>query len=446
MRLARFCLHVPGGRRRVGGSRRSAPAPRTRGSRRAHLGRPGRAATRRPTRSGWCVRPSSVTTPPGVTPPVEYYNDPRRHRRAVVRVSSSARNGVRLANANRPDLLGISLAGRPRRLRHAVRGPRLSPPPSRGAGSTTTSRTPRPRRPEQKHTWVVRHDGLIFGSGWYDVGRVRRARPRRCRAPTPGTSWPRPSTATTPTGPDYAIRLPQLAREPRRRVVRGHHQQRRDQPRQRLPPPTWFGTDISNLTDTTGKNFGQEIMATPPEGVWIDYLFPHPETGEDTSKHSWGVRHDDLLFGAGWYDSGEVPPRTNVAGYTQYVVHEAVERYVADGPRRRRRALQRPGDHRRAVVRVRPIDGDGTMLALPSPSRPTRDRRGRSRRRQRQGPRGRRSPPRRHRAGSGWDYYSVDPVDGETKLKYALDHPVRRTAVRLGLVHGPRATRPTTAT
>ena len=22
---------------------------------------------------------------------------------------------------------------------------------------------------EYKHTWVVRHDGLIFGSGWYQV-------------------------------------------------------------------------------------------------------------------------------------------------------------------------------------------------------------------------------------------------------------------------------------
>ena len=20
----------------------------------------------------------------------------------------------------------------------------------------------------QKHTWIVRHDGLLFGSGWYD--------------------------------------------------------------------------------------------------------------------------------------------------------------------------------------------------------------------------------------------------------------------------------------
>ena len=24
---------------------------------------------------------------------------------------------------------------------------------------------------ETKHAWVIRHDGLIFGSGWYQVDR-----------------------------------------------------------------------------------------------------------------------------------------------------------------------------------------------------------------------------------------------------------------------------------
>ena len=27
---------------------------------------------------------------------------------------------------------------------------------------------PTTEKEEQKHTWVVKHDGLIFGSGWYE--------------------------------------------------------------------------------------------------------------------------------------------------------------------------------------------------------------------------------------------------------------------------------------
>ena len=52
------------------------------------------------------------------------------------------------------------------------------------------------------------------------------------------------------------------------------------------------GTDRSNATDITGKNYGQEILATTAEGSWVDYHFTHPEMGEDTLKHSWVVRHD----------------------------------------------------------------------------------------------------------------------------------------------------------
>ncbi|MCY3924030.1 MAG: cache domain-containing protein [bacterium] len=91
------------------------------------------------------------------------------------------------------------------------------------------------------------------------------------------------------------------------------------------------GTDRSNATDVTGKNYGQEIMAATAEGRWVDYYFTHPETGEDTLKHTWAVRHDDLIFGSGWHRSGEVPAKSDVAAYTQHLVIEAIERYEADG-------------------------------------------------------------------------------------------------------------------
>ena len=69
-----------------------------------------------------------------------------------------------------------------------------------------------------------------------------------------------------------------------------------------------------------------------------------------------------------WYvfiaDSGEVPPRTAVAGYTQYLVHRAIERYAADG----RDAVA--GHHSDPATvdgqwYVFITDGDGTFIGHP---------------------------------------------------------------------------------
>ena len=46
---------------------------------------------------------------------------------------------------------------------------------------------------ELKHAWVVRHDGLIFLSGWYEPG----PRPRASPAPTPEPSSRAPFSSTT---------------------------------------------------------------------------------------------------------------------------------------------------------------------------------------------------------------------------------------------------------
>ena len=36
-------------------------------------------------------------------------------------------------------------------------------------------------------------------------------------------------------------------------------------------------------------------------GLWVDYVFPNPGTGNQECRHSWIVRRDGLLFGSGWY-------------------------------------------------------------------------------------------------------------------------------------------------
>ena len=38
------------------------------------------------------------------------------------------------------------------------------------------------------------------------------------------------------------------------------------------------------------------------EGMWIDYVYLNPNTGFRELRYSWVVRHDDLIFGSGWYE------------------------------------------------------------------------------------------------------------------------------------------------
>ena len=67
----------------------------------------------------------------------------------------------------------------------------------------------------------------------------------------------------------------------------------------------WVGTDIN------GYNFGPEMLAATEAGRWVPYLYVNPaadtlgDEGGFELKNAWVVRHDDLLFGSGWYINTE---------------------------------------------------------------------------------------------------------------------------------------------
>lgn len=65
--------------------------------------------------------------------------------------------------------------------------------------------------------------------------------------------------------------------------------------------PDIVGTSTAARLDVNGKPYGKELVAAPEDGVWVDYFFTHPVTGEPTEKHTWAVRHDGLVFASGWY-------------------------------------------------------------------------------------------------------------------------------------------------
>ena len=66
--------------------------------------------------------------------------------------------------------------------------------------------------------------------------------------------------------------------------------------------PERIGRDPALRVDITGYFYGDDVLSATEEGKWVSYVFNNPETGEETRKHSWIVRHDGLFFGSGWYE------------------------------------------------------------------------------------------------------------------------------------------------
>ena len=164
------------------------------------------------------------------------------------------------------------------------------------------SRTPSTRLREVKHYYAVLEDGLIFVSGWYTPaptkegpGGVRAVAGGACphALRRHGARGPRSPTTTTPPAP----------------TARGTSSSSKSgttagSTRSRTPTrPELVGTTRERI-DASGFNYGEAFAAVTEEagGEWVSYLFTHPETREDAPKHSWMVRRDNLLFGAGWYE------------------------------------------------------------------------------------------------------------------------------------------------
>lgn len=66
--------------------------------------------------------------------------------------------------------------------------------------------------------------------------------------------------------------------------------------------PTRLGKNLTESVDITGSVFGEKMVEeATEEGVWIDYVWRDPMTGEQMAKSSWVVSHADYIFGCGIY-------------------------------------------------------------------------------------------------------------------------------------------------
>ena len=56
--------------------------------------------------------------------------------------------------------------------------------------------------------------------------------------------------------------------------------------------PHLRGTDIKEVVDSSGFELGRALAEATEDGVWVEYLWPHPVTLLEAPKISYAARHD----------------------------------------------------------------------------------------------------------------------------------------------------------
>ena len=180
---------------------------------------------------------------------------------------------------------------------------------------------------EPKSAWVVRHDGLIFASGYYtpdpnaEPPAWQDADPREYTVTYVDNAIERYKTYGLQGLKDYY------------NSVASHEGQwylfaidANDEYIVHGLLRNLIGTDIKTVTSTDNPDLGEDIAAATEEGIWVDYLWPHPITLQDAPKVAYAKQYDGLIFASGYY-----PGVADPAAHTQAYVAEAIEMYDREG-------------------------------------------------------------------------------------------------------------------
>ena len=183
------------------------------------------------------------------------------------------------------------------------------------------------RKEQQKVTWSVRHDGLIFSSGYYAGGPEagtpawQDADPREYTVQYVNQAIERYESDGLQSMLDYYNSVASFEGEwylfatDENDIYHVHPLL-----------PQLIGTDIKDVVGSDGYELGNELAKATEEGVWVEYLWPHPVTLKEVPKVGYAVRRDGLLFASGYYPQVEDP-----AGHTQAYVQKAIEYYQSNG-------------------------------------------------------------------------------------------------------------------
>ena len=183
------------------------------------------------------------------------------------------------------------------------------------------------RKEQQKVTWAIRHDGLIFASGYYagdpEAGPPawRDADPMDYTVQYVDQAIERYESDGLESMLNYYNSVASFEGE-------WYLFATNDEDIYHVHPllPQLLGTDIKDVVGSDGYRLGEELAKATDEGVWVEYLWPHPVTLKEVPKVSYAVRRDGMLFASGYYVRIEDP-----AGRTKEYVQEAIEYYEENG-------------------------------------------------------------------------------------------------------------------
>ena len=149
---------------------------------------------------------------------------------------------------------------------------------------------------ETKHSWMVIHDGITFGSGWYEEGPGKTDSPAYTQAFVQQAinlydavgledTVAYYNTTESVDGQWYAFIL-----DGESGFTIAHYN------------PVLRGRDPSLRVDPTGYFYGDDLLGATEAGRWVEYVIFNPETGENQRKHAFAVLHDGYIFASGWYE------------------------------------------------------------------------------------------------------------------------------------------------
>ena len=245
----------------------------------------------------------------GLDATVEYYNTPESVDGQWY-VFIYDENDVNLAHAANPALVGRPASDAVGPNGYPAGAAVAAVAEEAGAWFSYTFPNPETGASETKHSWVVRHDGMFFGSGWYEPGTPKSD-------PAAYTqSFVRQAIALyDAVGRDATVEYYNTPES-----VDGqwyvYIYDENDMGLAHATIPALVNRPASDAVGPNGYPAGEALAALADEaGVWFTYTFPNPETGATQTKHSWVVRHDGMTFGSGWYEPGT--PKSDAPEYTQ---------------------------------------------------------------------------------------------------------------------------------